>query len=62
MIEKIGGLTFKDGYLVTNFNEEAEIAKRGGIDAMFKQSLKNNALLARLVGERAIDTDEKEPS
>lgn len=48
-IEKIGGLTFRDGILVSNFDVEKEIEKRGGIDKMFAESLKHNALLARLV-------------
>lgn len=48
MIEKIGGLTFKDGVLISSLDVEAELAKRGGLDAMFKQSRENNALLARL--------------
>lgn len=48
MIEKIGGLTFKDGVLVSAFDPLAEIAKRGGIDGLLVQSFQNNALLSRL--------------
>lgn len=47
-LEKISGLTFRGGYLVSAINFEAEIAKRGGLEAMLEQSLKHNALLKRL--------------
>ena len=48
MIEKIGGLTFKDGILVSGIDSDAEIAKRGGLDAMLAESVKHNAFMARL--------------
>lgn len=48
MIEKIGGLTFKDDVLVSSIDIDAEIAKRGSLDGMLVQSFQNNALLSRL--------------
>lgn len=48
MIEKIGGLTFKDGILVSTFASEAEIAKRGGLAAMMEQSLRLNPFMQML--------------
>jgi len=50
VIEKIGGLTFKDGVLVSNLDVDAEIATRGGMDVMFAESVKHNAFMARLYG------------
>ena len=52
MIEYIGGMTFKDGILVSTFDAEKEIAKRGGIDKMFAESVKGNALLSHLSAKK----------
>jgi hypothetical protein len=49
LIEKIGGLTFRDGVLVSSFDERAAFERRGGLDKMFEESKSGNALLARLV-------------
>lgn len=51
VIERIGGLAFHNGVLVSDLDVRKEIAKRGGADKMFAESLKNNALLARLAAE-----------
>jgi hypothetical protein len=53
LIEKIGGLTFRDGVLVSSFDEKAAFERRGGLDKMFEESKGGNALLARLVKAQA---------
>jgi hypothetical protein len=55
MIEKIGGLTFRDGVLVSSIDVDAEIAKRGGIDAMYQRSLQANPFMAALVRKAKAD-------
>ena len=50
-IEKMGGLTFRNDYLVASFDAKAELERRGGIDKMLKESLKHNALLQKLAKE-----------
>lgn len=55
MIEKIGELTFRDGVLVTDFDADAEIAKRGGLDAMYQQSLEHNAFMRRFASKTKAD-------
>ncbi len=53
LIERVGGLVFRNGILVSDFDAEKEIEKRGGIDKMFGESLKANALLVRLAKSKS---------
>lgn len=48
LIEKVGGLTFRDGVLVAGLDVKEALERRGGIDKMFEESKRNNALLSRL--------------